>query len=92
MESLKSPVIKSSCSPEDLGYTLAREVFDKLYERGLYPKWGSLRNFKVRVSFKVGKKRVLRNVRFAYLGYITNCEYCGPTLEHEIYTNWGMNG
>ncbi len=79
---MKFPVVKVSVAPYELGYTLAREVFDKIYSRGFLRR-DDLRDIKVRVSFKVGKKRKLRNVRFKFLGYVTYCKCCGPELVYE---------
>ena len=78
----KFPIVKTSLSSDFLGYSLAYEVFESLYSKG-YIRDVIVRDIKVRVSFKDGKRRKLKNVKFLELGYVTRCSCCGPEL---LYT------
>ncbi len=46
----------------------------------IYDKLGQMKDEVVYVSFKVGKRRKIKRVRFFHLGYQTSCECCGPRL------------
>lgn len=84
---MKFPVVKVSVAPDDLGHTLAHEVFSKLYSLDLLGHSFLYFDLKVRVSFKVGKKRKLRNIRFKTLGYMDRCcSCCHGSFEYEYQT------
>lgn len=77
---MKFPIIKIDAPSDASKNWIGREILEKLWAKNLIPFGSSIENVKIRVSFKNGKRRKLKNKRFTFLGYKTFCECCGPEL------------
>lgn len=74
------PIIKIDVPSTSSDTTIGYMILEKLWDKKLIGFYDPIENVKLRVSFKNGCRRKLKNVRYKFLGYKTYCECCGPEL------------